>query len=270
MRAVWAWLAETPFGTATLVDWIDIVLLAIVIYRLLVTIRGTRAMQSLVGLALVGALYVAAELLGMSTTHWVLDNLFVYVVLALLILFQEDIRRVLARAGGTFSPRAASRAAETAVAEEVIKAVFALAHRRIGALVVLERRATLESWCESGHPVDALVTTELLQAVFHPSSPLHDGAIVIRDNRVVAASVFLPLSRSKDVSRSFGTRHRAALGISEVTDGVCLVVSEERGTVAMAHRGEVTPVADLNDLRQLLTEQLDEAREDVAAEVSGG
>ena len=267
MSQLWAWLGDTTFATATFVDWVDISLLAVVIYLLLVNIRGTRAMQSLVGLALLGALYLAAEFLGMSTTHWILDNLFVYVVLAFLILFQEDIRRVLARAGGTFSSRTTTRASETAVSEEIVKAVFALAHRRIGALIVLERRASLLSWSENGHPLDALVTTELLQALFHPSSPLHDGAVVIRDDRVVAAAVFLPISLTKEVSRSFGTRHRAALGISESTDGVCLVVSEERGTVAVAHRGEVTPVADANDLRQLLTEQLSAAAEEPVAEV---
>ncbi|MFT4626619.1 MAG: diadenylate cyclase [Myxococcota bacterium] len=268
MNQLWSWVLDGPFGTMSLVDWVDMLLLAIVIYRVLIAMQGTRAMQSLVGLALLGALYVAAEFLGMSTTHWVLDNLFVYVVLALLILFQEDIRRVLARAGGTFSP-SVTRASETAVAEEIIKAVFALAHRRVGALIVLERRASLEQWCDTGHIVDARVSTELLQAIFHPSSPLHDGAVVIRAERIAAASVFLPVSLAKEVSRRYGTRHRAALGITEDTDGVCLVVSEERGTVSLAHGGEITPVADLNDLRQLLTRQL-EADEPAAVEASSG
>lgn len=247
---------ESPFATATWVDWVDIGLLALVIYKVLMVMRGTRAMQSLLGLVLLGLLYQVSEYFGLSTVHWVLDNLFVYLVLALLILFQEDIRRALARAGGTLFARAPQRPSAANVNEEVIKACFALAHRKIGALIVIERSNSLEAYVEGAHPIDAVVSTELLQAIFHPSSPLHDGAVVLSEQRIVAAGVFLPITLSKDISRAWGTRHRAAIGLTEVSDGLCLVVSEERGTVAIVRHGEIVPVADTNDLRQRLVELL--------------
>lgn len=149
--------------------------------------------------------------------------------------------------------------------EEVIKACFALAHRKIGALIVIERSVSLERFTEGTHPLDAVVSTELLQSIFHPSSPLHDGAVVIMGERIVAAGVFLPISLSKELSRAWGTRHRAAIGLTEASDGLALVVSEERGTVALVKRGNVTPVADANDLRQQLVEKLDDT--DVSSEV---
>ncbi len=258
MTLILDWYAESPFSSASWVDWVDIGLLAVVIYRILVVMRGTPAMQSLIGLMLLAALYVVSELLGLATVHWVLDNLMVYVVILLLILFQEDIRRALARAGGTVFSRGARRASDANVMEEVIKAVFSLAHRKIGALIVLERNASLEGHVEGAHAVDAEASTELLQAIFHPTSPLHDGAVMISKQRIVAAGVFLPISLSKDIARTWGTRHRAAIGITEITDGLCLVVSEERGTVALVQGGIITPVADANDLRQRLVEHLEE------------
>ncbi len=260
------WLVE-PLLTASLVDWLDIALLTVVVYGLLRAMQATRAFQSLVGLSLLFVLHVVSDWLDFTTLHWVLDNLFQFVVIAMLILFQDDIRRVLAKAGGTFFTPAvpAPRRSAAGVMEEVIKACFALAHRKIGALIVIERAMTLERFTEGAHPLDAVVSTELLQSLFHPSSPLHDGAVVVSGERIVAAGVFLPISLSKELSRAWGTRHRAAIGITEESDGLCLVVSEERGTVALVKRGTVTPVADANDLRQQLVEKLDDT--DVKAEV---
>ncbi len=250
---------DSPFATTTWIDWVDITLLAVVFYRVLVVMQGTRAVQSLLGLILLAGLYLVSDLTGLTTVHWVLDNLFVYVVIALLILFQDDIRRALARAGGSvFARSAAQRPSDANVMEEVIKAAFGLAHRKIGALIVIERSAQLAPYVEGAQPLDAQVSTELLQALFHPASPLHDGAVVIASGRILAAGVFLPISLSKDISRSWGTRHRAAIGLSEETDGLCVVVSEERGTVAIVTRGEIVPVADTNDLRQRLVEKLGE------------
>jgi diadenylate cyclase len=267
------WLLDGPLGGATWVDWLDILALSVVLYRILVVMQGTRAAQSLIGLAMIGALYLASDQLGLTAVHWVLDKLFVYVVIALLILFQDDIRRALARAGGTlFATRAtgASRPSDANAMEEVVKTAFALAHRKIGALMVIERQASLEPYTEGAHPVDAVVATELLQSMFHPSSPLHDGAVVISHGRIVAAGVFLPISLSKELGRSWGTRHRAAIGLSEETDGLWVVVSEERGTVALVSRGEVTPIADTNDLRQRLVEKLGEQPTPPAIVATGG
>lgn len=257
MQGLWTWVAESPFATATWVDAFDVVLLAAVIYRVLLVIRGTRAMQSLLGLLLLLVLYAVSRLGGLSTVHWVLDNLFVYLVLALLILFQQDIRRALANAGGRMIfVRSVAPRTDTAVLEEVIKAAFALSRRKIGALIVLEGQASLESYRDGAHRIDSTVSHELLQSIFHPASPIHDGAVVIRKDRIEAAGVFLPITLSKQISRSFGTRHRAAIGLTEGTDAICIVVSEERGTVTIVVRGEIVPVADMNDLRANLTEQL--------------
>ena len=270
MNDAMMWLVDTV-RAASWVDVLDIVLLAMVIYGILTVMRGTRALQSLLGLLVVGAIYGIAWATGLAAVHWVLDKLFVYVVIALLILFQEDIRRALARAGGLFGrPTAVRGRSEANVMEEVIKACFALAHRRIGALILIERAGVLDAYVEGGHRLDAVVSTELLQSLFHPSSPLHDGAVVVAQDRIVAAGVFLPISLTKQLGKHLGTRHRAAVGITEETDGLCLVVSEERGTVALVHRGEITPVADSNDLRQQLVERLEEERKAEPAEVPGG
>ncbi|MEZ4319127.1 MAG: diadenylate cyclase CdaA [Myxococcota bacterium] len=257
MQSLWSWFAESPFATATWVDWIDILLLAAVVYRVLLVLRGTRAMQSLLGMLLLVVLYAVARMGGLSTMSWVLDNLFVYLVLAVLILFQQDIRRALANAGGRFFTRMSLARADATILEEVIKAAFALSRRKIGALIVIQGSASLEAWTEGSNIVDAAVSHELLQSIFHPASPMHDGAVVIRKDRIAAAGVFLPISLSKQISRAFGTRHRAAIGLTEITDALCIVVSEERGTVAIVVRGEIVPVADMNDLRHNLTEQLD-------------
>ncbi|NCG19800.1 MAG: TIGR00159 family protein [Rhodobacterales bacterium] len=266
MNAISNWFQNSLFVTIDLSDWLDIALLTFIIYRVLILMRGTRALQSLLGLTLVVVLYGLSEWMGLVTVHWVLDHMFVYIVLALLILFQEDIRRALARAGGTFFSQTYARPNDAKVLEQVVKVLFALAHRKIGALIVLERQASLEPYLEGAHPIDAVLSTELLQSIFHPSSPLHDGAVIISKQRIVAAGVFLPISLSKQIARTYGTRHRAAIGIPEATDGICLVVSEERGTVAMVHLGEIVPVADANELRQLLTEELERSASKLKAD----
>jgi diadenylate cyclase len=141
--------------------------------------------------------------------------------------------------------------------ESVITAVFALAERKIGAIVVMERSGSLEPYVEGSQRLDARISSELIQSVFHPTSPIHDGAIVIRKDRIVAAGVFLPLSLSKDLSKAFGTRHRAAIGLSDATDALVLVVSEERGTVTVVQDGKLTAIVDSNDLRQAISVGLD-------------
>jgi diadenylate cyclase len=254
----WSWLADSPLATSSLRDWFDIALLSFLIYGLLNVLRGTRAFQVMVGVMLLVGLYALAWIADLGTMLWVLESLFVYAVIAILILFQEDIRRVLARAGGTVFVGSGPRSTDDAqLVEEVNKAVFALASRRIGALIALERAASLQRFCEGAHPVDAVVTTELLQALFHPTSPVHDGAVVISRGRISRAGVFLPISLSKDLPKIYGTRHRAAIGLTARTDAVCLLVSEERGTVAVVAGGGVLPVVDTNDLRQRLQEVLD-------------
>lgn len=240
----WLW------DTLQVSDVIDILLLTYIIYRALRIIQGTRAVQSLVGLVALVWLYVLSDYLGLTTISWLLEKFSVYIVLAILILFQEDIRRGLARAGSFFPSFTTN--SDLPMLQELIKVSFVLSARRIGALIAIERNASLEEYVEPATQLDALVTEELLLAVFHPTSPLHDGAVVIQKGRAAAAQVFLPLSLSKNVSRFFGTRHRAAIGLTEATDAVVIIVSEERGTVSLVMDGQITPMPDANALRERL------------------
>ena len=151
----------------------------------------------------------------------------------------------------------------------MIRACFALAHRKIGALIAIERTAELDNYMEGAHLLDAHVSTELVSAIFHPTSPIHDGAVIIGGDRIRAAGVFLPISLQKTTRRTFGTRHRAAVGLTDTTDALCLVVSEERGTVSLIQNAEVTPVADANDLRQRLQEGMKTGKS-LQAHAAGG
>jgi diadenylate cyclase len=249
------WLWESLRWT----DVLDIAIMAYLMYRTLLLMRGTRAFQSFVGLMALLLLYFAAQRLELTSIRWMLDKFFVYIVLAVIVLFQQDIRRALARAGGRLFP-SLRPTSDVAMLEDIIKASFAMASRRIGALVAIERFASLDEYVEAAQPIDAQVSDELLLAIFHPTSPLHDGAVVIQKGRVVAAKVFLPLTLSKDVSRFFGTRHRAALGLTEETDAVVLIVSEERGTVSLVQHGRIHPTSDQNELRERLQEIFQGAR----------
>jgi len=240
-------------ATIRATDIVDIAILAYILYRALLVLQGTRAFQSLIGLAFVLILYVVSDWLELSTIQWVLSKFLLYIVLAVIILFQQDIRRGLARAGGRLF-QSFTNPKDVSFFEDLVRASFALASRRIGALIAIQRQAGLDEYVEAGLQLDSRVTQELLLSIFHPTSPMHDGAVVIQGGRIAAAKVFLPLSISKDVSRFFGTRHRAALGLTEETDAVVIVVSEERGAVSVAMSGALTQVADVNELRQRLQE----------------
>jgi diadenylate cyclase len=231
-------------------DVLDISIMAFLIYRALLILKGTRALQSLVGLLGILALYVFASQFELVSVHWLLEKFLVYIVLAVVILFQQDIRRGLARAGGRLFLGGRSDSANASMREELIKACFALASRRVGALIAIERSANLDDYVDRATIIDAQVSHELLTAVFHPTSPLHDGAVVIQKNRIAAAQSFFPLSLSKEISRFFGTRHRAAIGLTEETDAVAIIVSEERGSVSLVMDGRIIPTANANELRE--------------------
>jgi diadenylate cyclase len=243
-------------GNLRLSDVLDIFILWFVLYQALILVRGTRGLQSLLGLGAALILYALAEQLGLYSVHWMLQKFLEYFPLAVLILFQADIRRGLAGAGGRLFP-AFSQAADQGAMEEIIRASFLMASRRIGALIAIEREATLRDYADSGNRLGARVSSELLLSIFHPTSPLHDGAVVVQRGNLLAAKVFLPLSLSKEVSRFMGTRHRAAIGLTEETDAVVVVVSEERGTVGVAVAGEVRTANDPSELRQRLLEAFD-------------
>jgi diadenylate cyclase len=236
-------------------DILDIALVGVVVYRILVMFRGTRAVQMLIGLSCLVAGSLLARRLELYSTQWILDNFWSFWVIALVVLFQPELRRALARVGEgrlVATLIGASGAERAHVIDEIVDAVESLTARRIGALVVMERSAGLRQYAELGVAVDGLVSADLLVSVFLPYSPLHDGAVFVQGSRLVAAGCFLPLSRNLQIARSLGTRHRAALGISEETDAVAIAVSEETGRVTIAVAGHIETVRDLSALRSRL------------------
>jgi diadenylate cyclase len=249
-------------GITTALGWrdaLDIALVALVLYRILVLFRGTRAVQMLIGLSALVVGSLAARALELHSLGWLLDALWSVWVVVLVILFQPELRRALAWIGhgeGLRSLLGGGGGDPTRVVDEIASVTGSLADRRIGALIVIERGTGLRQYAELGVALDALVSADLLTSLFLPYSPLHDGAVFVRDDRVVAAGCFLPLSRNSQVARQLGTRHRAALGITEETDAVAVAVSEETGRISIALDGRIEPVASLETLRARLSELL--------------
>lgn len=233
-------------------DALDIAIVALITYGLLRLIRGTRAVQMVLGLFVIFAVYAVAALLKLAALSTVLRALIFYVPFAIIVLFSHDLRRALAAFGRTpfFALFSGYHAEETV--SEIVLAVTSLSARRVGALIVLERREGLKNYIENGSRIDSVVSYELLVTVFAPGTPLHDGAVIVSGDRVAAAASFLPLSLKENLPKRFGTRHRAAIGITEETDAIALLVSEERGTISLARNGELQEDLDAKSLRDLL------------------
>jgi len=232
-------------------DIVDILIVAYVFYRIALLIRGTRTTQMVAGLIIVGGAFVASQLLGLFTLNWLLNNFLSSLVVILVVIFQSDIRRALTRVGSQsfFVPRA-----PMATSAEALAASAAwLSARRIGALIVIEQDVGLNEYVESGRTINGRVSPELIETIFMRGSPLHDGAVIIKGDIVLAAACLLPLSTNPNVSLAFGTRHRAAIGITEDTDAVVLVVSEEDGTLSIARSGELLRGLAADDVRQALS-----------------
>jgi len=237
-------------------DALDIAIVAFGIYWLLLLIRGTRAMQMLAGLFILILVLAASQYLQLFTTQWILDKFLGSLLLIIIVIFQHDIRRALTRVGrGVFYPQL-GRWEETQMLEEVTNTATLCAARRIGALIVLERETGLENFVEMGEPLDAKVSRGLLVSIFMPGSPLHDGAVIIQRGRLVAAGCILPLTMNPDVSREMGTRHRAAMGLTEETDAVVIVVSEQTGHISVVEGGMMRVAEDAAALWRLLQEAL--------------
>jgi uncharacterized protein (TIGR00159 family) len=243
-------------------DVIDIVLVTIGIYWLLILIRGTRAFQIMLGLLVLFALSAASEFFQLVTLRTLLENFVQYGVLIVIVLFQHDIRRALARVGRGFFPSAALQR-ETQLLEEVVRACQELARKRIGALIVFEREILLGDQIETGTVIDAAVHKDLLISIFIPYSPLHDGAVTIQSGRLSHAGCILPLTQREDLPDGVGTRHRAAIGLSEDTDAVVVVVSEETGGMSVAFGGAMVQGLDAPRLRALLRDILNRERRDL-------
>ena len=237
----------------TWVDVLDILVVAFVTYWIMLLIKGTRAVNMLAGLAIVFIAYVTSQILPMYTLHWILNIFLSSIIIIIVILFQEDIRRALARMGRNPLFSGMSRTEESLLLEEVSASVGAMSERHVGALLVLERETRLDEFLEGGTVLDARVTRELLKSIFFPLSPLHDGATVLREGRVHLAGCFLPLTARTDIRKSMGTRHRAALGIAEKTDAVVIVVSEEDGSISIAINGNLKHSLSPDELRKDLT-----------------
>ncbi|RME42192.1 MAG: TIGR00159 family protein [Deltaproteobacteria bacterium] len=222
-------------------DVIDILVVSFIIYRILCMIRGTRAFQMLLGVILmIGAFYLS-EVFELHTVRWLFSNFFNAFIIVMVVLFQNEIRRALTEMGKNFFLR---KAHTSAMLDDVIKAAIYMARRRIGALIVIEQETGLREYIEKSLPIDALISMELIVSIFHESSPIHDGAIILQSGRIAVARCFLPLTTEEHISRSYGTRHRAAIGLSERSDAVIVVVSEENGRISIAHGGKLTHFPD--------------------------
>jgi diadenylate cyclase len=234
-------------------DLVDILIVAFLIYEFLKLIRGTRAVQMAAGSLLIVVLFYVSQLAPLQTLNWMIRNMLVYVAFAAIVIFQSDIRRALAHFGQAPFFRYFNRqeAADETI-EELVVAATMLSAQRIGAIVAVEREIGLRNYIESGIPLDATLTYDLLVTIFQPGSPLHDGAVIVQEDRVAAAACFLPLTVNPRVSRELGTRHRAAIGLTEEGDAVAVVVSEETGQIAIALEGHIERGLSPDQLRERL------------------
>jgi diadenylate cyclase len=236
--------------------WPDLVYLLVVVliaYRLFVLRKAARILQMITGFTVLVTAFLTAHWLGFFTTDGFVANFWPQLLLAVIVLFQPEIRRALAQIGQVLFNYSPASVEESKTIEETIRAIISLADKKIGAIIVLEREMELKDIVEMGVPIDANVSKELLISIFLPASPLHDGAVIIKGNRVVSAGCFLPLTLGPDISKVLGTRHRAAIGVTEETDAVVIVLSEETGTLSVIIGGKMTRELDVAALRLVLT-----------------
>jgi len=245
---------------AIVVTMVDVVLVYLAIYYVLKLIRGTRAASVMLGLGIVLMIYfISLETsVGLPTVNWLLDKFIASIIIVIVVLFQQDIRRGFSKVLDTYLHNPMSSSQEANLAEELVRACVTLSQSSIGALIAIERTADLSQIAEDGIHLDAVITRELLYAIFDPgnANPLHDGAVIVKGDRVVAAGCFLPLTSNPRVDKELGTRHRAAIGLSEDTDAVILVVSEETGKISIATEGNLQRGFDANSLRDTLQTEL--------------
>jgi diadenylate cyclase len=237
-------------------DAVDVIVVSFIIYYILTLIRGTRAMQISIGLVVLASTFFVARAFDLPALEAISREILFYLPFVIIVLFQHEIRRALARMGllAFFGSHA-----ENIAFEPVTHATELLAARRIGALIAMERTQSLRMYAEPAKQLDALVTVELLVSIFTPGGPLHDGAVIIRGNRILAAGAFLPLTSSADPSLAHGTRHRAALGLSEESDALIIVISEENGSIAVATEGTLQENVERDALLQMMRTRLGKA-----------
>ncbi len=237
-------------------DLLDIAIVAFIVYRLLNLIRGTRAVQMLIGLGVLTAGFVLSSQFEFYATHWLLSNFFDYFVFIIIVLFQDDLRRALTRMGRNPFLYSAESESQLEMVDEIARSATQLARDHIGALIVIERENGLKNFMDTGSKVDARVRAELLYSVFLPESPIHDGAVIITGDRLAAAGCFLPLSKNTEIDRGLGTRHRAAFGLTEETDAIVVLVSEEAGQAHLVQSGEMIRNLTEGQIRDTLAQLL--------------
>lgn len=241
-------------------DFFDIAIVALLVYRLILLIKGTRAMQMLTGLGILGIGFFLSSALELFTTHWVLSYFFDYLILIVIVLFQDDLRKALTHVGKNPFFASSSAEEERAMVDEISRAATRLARERVGALIVIERETGLKNFIDTGSRIDARVNAEMLHSIFHETSPLHDGAVMVTSGRLAAAGCFLPLSKDPNIDKRYGTRHRAALGITEDTDAIVVLVSEEAGEAHLVKNGRLMTNLNEQELSRSLTALLDLSR----------
>jgi diadenylate cyclase len=245
-------LVWSHISAISVISILDIVLVAILIYQFLSLVRGTRAAPMLIGVATLGLAFYFARLGELRTLNWLLSTLLPYVVFALIVVFQSEIRHALANLGSRISlMRSSSSVAD--VYDDIVLAANLFSQNQTGALIVIEREIGLRTYIESGVSLDARLSYDLLATIFRPSAPLHDGAVIVQRDRIAAAACFLPLSMNPVLSTQLGTRHRAAIGITEETDAVAVIISEETGAISMAVAGSIERELTVERLRERLS-----------------
>lgn len=235
---------------------LDIIIVSFVIYQIMMLVRGTRAGQMLIGMMVIIILYIASSIFPLTTLHWTMSRFYSSFIFIIIVLFQDDIRSVLSRIGKKSFLNTGEIISTGRILDELTRAATSLAQSSTGALIVLERNIILSRYVDIGITLDAKISKEILLATFHTSSPIHDGAVIIQKGRIAAAGCFLPLTKDEDVNANLGTRHRAALGISQETDAIVILVSEEDSSVSIAIDGRFNDNLDAKTLRKQLQKYL--------------
>jgi diadenylate cyclase len=263
MNWIAPFLRRPPLGWS---DIVDILIVSVLVYEVLKLIRGTRAVQMVIGAGLLVGLFYGSRWAHLEATNWLIRNLFGYIVFGAIVIFQADIRRALAHLGrASFFRYFAKRESAEESIEELVVAASMLSAQRIGAIVAIERQIGLRNYIEGGIPLDARLTYDLMLSIFQPSSPLHDGAAIVQDDRVAAAACFLPLTVNPRLSKELGSRHRAAIGLTEENDAVAIVVSEETGAISLVVDGQIVRGLTIDALRSQLRSLVLQRREPSSA-----
>lgn len=250
-----------------LTDIIDILIVTYLIYKVILIIRGTKAVQLAKGILVIVGVWFLSSLFQLKTLEWILNNAITYGLFAIIVIFQPELRRVLEQLGRgrLFSRGTVVEEQHKQMTDAIVKASSYMAKRRIGALMSIERKTGLNEYIETGIPLHGYLTSQLLINIFIPNTPLHDGAVIIRGNEVVAAACYLPLSESPFISKELGTRHRAAMGVSEVTDSLTVVVSEETGGITVTKNGELFRDISEERLTEILQTELNESEKNAGS-----